>query len=92
MTFEFDAEQEPQPRRFLCITDIVGVPDPIPQEFTYVVCIPEDGILYFHSGYYTFDAADSAALILNGVVIKLNLKGIVSSEYGEAEEFGAAES
>ena len=64
--------------QYLCVVSIVNVPDPIPEEFTYLVCVPEDGVLYFHSGYYTFDAADSAAAILDyGVVVKVNLKGII---------------
>ena len=94
MNYEFEYDPEPQPRRFLCVTDIIGVPDPIPQEFTYIVCIPEDGLLYFHSGYYTFDAADSVAAMMNGVTIKINLKGIIDSEEeenGKTEERSSAE-
>lgn len=93
MTYEFDCD-EPRPRRFLSVVDIVGVPDPIPPEFTYLVCIPEDGILYFHSGFYTFDTADECAMILNGVVIKINLQGIIKQEEesnGRKEEPSASQ-
>ena len=70
-------------KSFLTVVNIVNMPDPIFPEFNYVVCIPEDGILYFHSGHHTFEFADDVAMLVDGVVVQLNLKGIVSQDDGK---------
>lgn len=76
-------------RRFLCVTDVIGMPDPIPEEFSYIVCVPRDGVLCFHSGYYTSDAAVSvASTLVEGVVLRINLKGIVDyNDNGTTTEY-----
>ena len=74
---------------YLCIANVYDLPEPMPPEFHYIVCEPLDGELYFYSGHWTFESADTAAAMIDGVVLQINLKGIVgntSSLEGESNE------
>ena len=67
-----------KPVTYLCIADIFDCPSPLCEEFQYIVCEPICGELYFYSGHTHEAAAYEVAEDIDGVVLKVNLEGVVN--------------
>ena len=67
-----------KPDTYLCIADIYNCPSPLCEEFEYIVCEPIFGELHFYSGHTHEAAAYDVAEEIDGVVLKVNLEGVVN--------------
>ena len=76
-----------KPVTYLCIADIFDCPSPLCEEFQYIVCEPICGELHFYSGHTHEAAAYDVAEEIDGIVLKVNLEGVVNfPNSGETQE------